>query len=247
MNNKINILGVNIDNLSFNDTFNKAKQLLESNETDLIFTPNPEIIMLAQNDENFRNILNSASICTPDGIGVVYGAKILKTPLVERVAGFDLATSLIGHAAESGKSIFLFGAAPNIAETAAEKLREKYPNLKITGTRNGYFTENETDEIVNQISNSNADILFACLGAPKQEKWLYDNRDKLNVKLALGLGGALDVFAGNVKRAPKIFIKLNLEWFYRLLKQPTRIKRFMALPKFIITVRKARCSRRAGD
>ncbi|MCL2837484.1 MAG: WecB/TagA/CpsF family glycosyltransferase [Oscillospiraceae bacterium] len=240
MNNKINILGVNIDNLSFNDTFEKAKSLIETNETDMIFTPNPEIIMLARNDETFENILNSASICTPDGIGVVYGAKILKTPLVERVAGFDLATALIEYASQAGKSIFLFGAAPNIADTAAEKLIEKHSTLKIAGTRNGYFKDEETPEIIEQINQSNADILFACLGAPKQEKWIYENRDKLNVKLALGLGGALDVFAGNVKRAPKIFIKLNLEWFYRLLKQPSRIGRFMALPKFMITVMRSK-------
>jgi len=240
MNNKINILGVNIDNLSFNQTFEKAKTLLETDGADMIFTPNPEIIMLARNDESFKNILNSASICTPDGIGVVYGAKILKTPLVERVAGFDIATALIEYAAETNKSIFLFGAAPNVAETAAEKLTEKYPTLKIAGTRDGYFKDDEVSAIVEHINASNADILFVCLGAPKQEKWIYSNRDKLNVKLALGLGGALDVFAGNVKRAPKIFIKLNLEWFYRLLKQPSRIGRFMALPKFILTVWKCR-------
>jgi len=240
MNNKINILGVNIDNLSFNDTFEKSKLLLETNETDMIFTPNPEIIMLARNDENFKNILNSASICTPDGIGVVYGAKILKTPLVERVAGFDLATTLIEYAPQAGKSIFLFGAAPSVADTAAKKLVEKHSTLKIAGTRNGYFKDEETPEIIEQINQSNADILFVCLGAPKQEKWIFDNRDKLNVKLALGLGGALDVFAGNVKRAPKIFIKLNLEWFYRLLKQPSRIGRFMALPKFMITVMRSK-------
>jgi len=240
MNNKINILGVNIDNLSFKETFDKSKTLIEIDGLDMIFTPNPEIIMLAQTDEYFKDVLNSASICTPDGIGVVYGAKILKTPLVERVAGFDLASSLIEFAAETGKSIFLFGAAPNVAEAAAENLIEKYPTLKISGTRNGYFNDEETAEIVEQINESKADILFVCLGAPKQEKWIFDNRGELNVKLALGLGGALDVFAGTAKRAPKIFIKLNLEWFYRLLKQPSRIGRFTALPKFIITVIRSR-------
>jgi N-acetylglucosaminyldiphosphoundecaprenol N-acetyl-beta-D-mannosaminyltransferase len=236
MNNKINILGVNIDNLTFSATLEKAKSLTEASELDTIFTPNPEIIMLARKDEHFKNILNSASICTADGIGVVYGAKILKTPLPERVAGFDLGSALIEYAAQTKKSTFFFGAAPGVAEIAAEKLIEKYPNLKIAGTRNGYFKDEETPEIIEQINESCADILFVCLGAPRQEKWIYENRDKLNVKLALGLGGSLDVFAGVAKRAPKIFIKLNLEWFYRLLKQPSRIGRFMALPKFLITV-----------
>ena len=240
MNNKISILGVNIDNLNFSDTLDKAKSLIETSELDMIFTPNPEIIMIAHNDDNFKSILNSASICTPDGIGVVYCAKILKTPLQERVAGFDLSSALIEYAAETEKSLFLFGAAPNVADIAAQNLIEKYPTLKIAGTRNGYFTEDETSEIIGQINASNADILFVCLGAPKQEKWIYENRDKLNVKLALGLGGALDVFAGTAKRAPKIFIKLNLEWFYRLIKQPSRIGRYAALPKFIITVMRSR-------
>jgi len=238
MNEKVNILGVNVDNLTFSDTLEKTKELIDTSNIDMIFTPNPEIIMHAHKDEDFKNILNSASICTADGIGVVKAAKKIGTPLPERVAGFDLATSLIEYSAEMGKSIFLFGAAPNVADTAAKKLCEKHPNLKIAGTRNGYFKDDDTPEIVEQINNSNADILFVCLGAPKQEKWIYNNRDKLNVKLALGLGGALDVFAGIAKRAPKIFIKLNLEWFYRLLKNPSRIGRFMALPKFIITVKK---------
>ena len=238
MNNKVNVLGVNIDNLTFSDTLKKAKLLIDTSEFDMIFTPNPEIIMHAYKDEEFKGILNSASICTADGIGVVKAAAMLKTPLPERVAGFDLATSIIEYSAEVGKSIFLFGAAPNVAETAAIKLTEKYSNLKIAGIRDGYFKDEETPKIVEQINNSNADILFVCLGAPKQEKWIYANCDKLNVKLALGLGGALDVFAGVAKRAPKIFIKLNLEWFYRLLKNPSRIGRFMALPKFINIVKR---------
>ena len=237
-NSKVNILGVNIDNLTFSKTLEKAKSLTESPELDTIFTPNPEIIMLARNDDEFKNILNSASICTADGIGVVKAAKKLGTSLPERVAGFDLGSALIEYAAQTDKSLFFFGAAPTVADTAAAKLIEKHPTLKIAGTCNGYFKPQETPEIIEQINASNADILFVCLGAPKQEKWIYENRGKLKVRLALGLGGSLDVFAGNTKRAPKIFIKLNLEWFYRLLKHPSRIGRFMALPKFMLVVNK---------
>jgi len=238
MNNKVSILGVKIDSMTFNQTFEKTKSLLETDNVDMIFTPNPEIIMHAHRDEEFKNILNTASICTADGIGVVKAANILNTPLPERVAGFDLASLIIEYASETGKSIFFFGAAPNVADAAKKRLTEKYPSLKIAGTRNGYFTNDDTPEIIEQINQSRADVLFVCLGAPKQEKWICNNRDKLNVKLALGLGGALDVFAGVTKRAPKIFINLNLEWFYRLLKNPSRIGRFMALPKFIVTVKK---------
>ena len=125
-----------------------------------------------------------------------------------------------------------------MAEDAAKKLSDMHPGLKIAGTRDGYFKEEDEEEIVAQINQSGADFLMVCLGAPKQEKWIYKHRDKLNVKLCIGAGGSLDVIAGNVKRAPKIFIKLNLEWFYRFCKQPSRIGRFVALPKFIITVMK---------
>ena len=135
--------------------------------------------------------------------------------------------------------MFLFGGGKKteerdaVSNIAARKLREKYPDINIVGTRDGYFTDDDVDGIVDEINNSGAKILFVCLGAPKQEKWIYDNRDKLKVNFAAGLGGTLDVFAGVAKRAPKFFLKTNLEWFYRLLCMPTRIGRMMKLPKFL--------------
>ena len=134
--------------------------------------------------------------------------------------------------------MFLFGSKPGVAETAKAKMEEKYPGIRVVGTRNGYFKPEDNAEIVEQINESGADLLLVCLGAPKQEKWIAENRDKLKVKLCMGVGGTLDVFAGTSKRAPEIFIKLNLEWLYRGLKQPSRLIRFVALPKFMIEVMK---------
>lgn len=236
MRNTVNILGVNIDNITAAAALDKAEKLVKSDGVSVIYTPNPEIVMAAYEDVEFCKVLNDADMCVPDGIGVVYGSRIIKEPLPERVAGFDLSMGLIGRMAKFGGSVFLFGSKPGVAEKAAEKLKQNNPGIKIAGTRNGYFSDNDESEIVNEINASGADLLMVCLGAPKQEKWISKYRDKLNVKLCIGAGGSLDVLAGTVKRAPKIFIKLNLEWFYRFCKQPSRIGRFAALPKFIITV-----------
>ncbi len=234
----VNILGVNIDKITAADALDRAEELVKSPGVSAIYTPNPEIVMAAYEDKEFLNILNQADMCTPDGIGVVYGSRIIGDPVPERVAGFDLACGLLDRIRKTGESVFLFGSKPGVAEIAAESLKEKYPGLLIAGTHDGYFKEEDVPEIVEQINNSGASLLFVCLGAPKQEKWIAANRGKLKVNLCMGIGGALDVFAGTVKRAPDIFIKLNLEWFYRMCKQPSRFIRCLALPKFILTVKK---------
>ena len=150
-----------------------------------------------------------------------------------------LGLNLLYEAVKKDAGLFLFGAKPGVADTAAQKLKEKVPGLKISGTRDGYFKPEDTDDIVKQINDSGAKILWVCLGAPKQEKWMSDNRDKLNV----GLGGSIDLYAGNVKRAPKIFIKLGCEWLYRLLKEPKRLGRMMNIPK-VLRIAKKEAKRR---
>ena len=236
MRDTIDVLGVKVDRITFDDALVRAESLLESDGVSAIFTPNPEIIMAATEDEDFRNILNSADLCTADGIGVVYGARILKTPVPERVAGFDLTCALLGKMSKTDKGVFLFAAKPTVAEIAKENIEKKYPGIKVVGTRDGYFKAEDEAEIVREINESGADLLLVCLGAPKQEKWIAAHRSELKVKLCMGVGGTLDVFAGTAKRAPKIFIKLNLEWLYRFIKNPSRIGRFAALPKFMWTV-----------
>ncbi len=236
--NKVNVLGVNVDKVTFDEALDIAEGLVKAEGVSVIFTPNPEIIMCAREDEELRSVLNSADLCTADGIGVVYGARILGEPVPERVAGFDLTCRLLEKLSTTGDGVFLFGAKPGVAERAKANLEERYPQIVISGTRNGYFKPEDEEEIVKEINESGAKVLLVCLGAPKQEKWIAKHKTKLRVNLCLGVGGTLDVLAGEAKRAPEIFIKLNLEWAYRILKNPSRIGRFMALPKFVIEVLK---------
>lgn len=236
MENKVEILGVNIDKLTIDEASEKIYSFIENGGRHYVFTPNSEIIMAAHRDGEFKKILNSADILTADGIGVVYASKFLKNPIPERAAGFDTAMSLLKKMDSGKNKLYLFGAKPGVAERAADKIKKMHPGIVISGCADGYFDEAKEKEIIADINEKKPDVLFVCLGFPKQEKWIYNHRDDLNVKVMMGLGGSLNVIAGEAKRAPKIFQKLNIEWFYRLCKEPWRIGRMMDLPKFAATV-----------
>ena len=236
MDNKVDILGVRVDKVNIDQAVDKIFLMLDENKPHTVFTPNSEIILMGYKDKEFCDILNSSDLLTADGIGVVYASKILKNPIEERAAGYDIACRLIEKISESGHSLYLFGGKPGIAEMAKKNLEEEYPFLRIVGTRNGYFKDEDNEEIINDINRSGADIVFVCLGAPKQEKWIYDNKDKMRARVFMGIGGSLDVFAGTVERAPEFWCKTGLEWLYRLIKEPWRFKRMLALPKFGFTV-----------
>lgn len=230
---KINVRGINFDSVTLPEACENAMKMVSSGEFHAVFTPNSEIVQLCCEESGMADLINSADMIIPDGAGVVLASKILGKPLKKgKVAGVDLGSEIARLAAEKEIGVYLFGGKPGVAESAAKNMKEKYPGLIISGTSDGYFSDDTG--IIEKINMSGAKILYVCLGVPKQEKWIYENRKKLNVSLALGLGGSLDVYAGNVKRAPKIFISLGLEWFYRLIKEPKRIGRMMKLPKFII-------------
>lgn len=237
MSNFVDILGVRIDRVDMQGAFEKAISFLDKNKPSAIYTPNSEIIYMARNDEEFKKVLNSSSLNTADGIGVVYASRILKEPISERVPGYDLAVKLLPYMNENKLKLFLFGGKEGIAKKAKENILADYPDIDICGTENGYF--DSSDEIIKKINDAKPNFVFVCLGAPKQEKWIYDNKEKLDCKVLMGIGGSLDVFAKEAKRAPKFFIKLNIEWLYRLIKNPSRIGRMMALPKFALAVIKA--------
>ncbi|MBP3888669.1 MAG: WecB/TagA/CpsF family glycosyltransferase [Cellulosilyticum sp.] len=233
----VDVLGVSISNVTMAEATQKVREFVKSDSFHSIYTPNPEIVMLAKQDPEFHQILEEADLVVPDGIGVVIASKIKKNPLPERVAGYDLVQNTMKDAVKEGYKYYFFGSKPGTSEAAAEKMRETYPGIQIVGTRNGYFKPEDEAEIIADINNSGANILLVALGAPKQEKWIEANKHLMpNVRVAVGVGGSLDVMSGNVKRAPETFQKLGLEWFYRLLKEPTRFKRMLVLPKFLVKV-----------
>ena len=232
----INILGVNVSKLNMNEAVKKASELLETDGLSMIFTPNSEIILYASNNPEYTKILNQADMIVPDGIGVVYGARILGEKLEERVAGFDLVVKLFDVMAQKKQSVYLLGAKPGVAEQAAENLLTKYPGLKIAGTHDGYFKDEDDESVIASINEAAPDFLMVCVGFPRQENWIYKYKDKINAKLAIGAGGCIDVFAGNVQRAPEFYCNHGIEWLYRLIKQPSRFIRMLALPKFGLKV-----------
>lgn len=240
----ISIFGVKIDKLTKVEVLKKIESYLKENTTRTIYTPNTEIVMEAKKNEKLKNILNDGDIVIPDGIGLIYAAKIKKKCLPERVTGCDVSFEILEMANENGYSIFLLGGEEGVAKEAGEKILESYPNIRLAGTQNGYFKgahigcsgHDEEKKIVEDINASKADILFVGLGAPKQEIWIDSNKSSLNCKLIIGNGGTVDILACRVERAPEIYQKLGLEWFYRLMKDPKRIKRQMVIPLFIFTI-----------
>ncbi|MGI5879629.1 MAG: WecB/TagA/CpsF family glycosyltransferase [Syntrophomonadaceae bacterium] len=234
------ILGCRIDNLDMQQTVDKVESLINSDTAAQIITLNAEILYHAYYDHELRELINRADLVTPDGIGIVWASRKLGQPVKERVTGIDLLQNLCSRAADKGWPIYLLGAAPGVAQTAAENLTQRYPGLKICGIRHGYFGPEDHEQIRADIINSNPALLFAGLGAPKQEYWIRDNLPRLETKVCMGVGGSFDVLSGIKQRAPDWIIKLNLEWLYRLMAEPSRLKRQTVLPRFIWLVLKTK-------
>ncbi len=231
---RIDVLGVGFDNVTLEEAVAQAMDIIQQETAQYVVTPNPEIVEICREDPKAKDVVNGAALVLPDGIGIIKGAAILKTPLKGRVPGIEFGQALMAELAKTGKTLYLLGGKPGVAEMAKEKLCQTYPGLCIVGTQDGYFKDD--DKVVNQIAQSGADVVFVCLGAPKQEFWMARNGAATNAHLLCGLGGSLDVFAGVVERAPVWFQKAGLEWFYRLCKEPRRIGRMMKLPLFLVHV-----------
>lgn len=231
---KVDVMGVRFDNVTMDEALKRAEEILSRGEACYCVTPNPEIVYEAMQDPAFCSLLNGAALVLPDGVGVLLGARILGTPLREKVTGVDFAARLMPVLASKGKRLYLLGGKPGVAELAAQKMRERHPALQICGTADGYFQEEAP--VVQRIREAAPDVLFVCLGSPKQEYFMKAHRDELGAAMMIGLGGSLDAFAGTVKRAPAWVGRIGMEWFYRLVREPRRFKRMLRLPKFVFAV-----------
>jgi len=228
------ILGCKVDLVNLNQAVGEVAALLNTREKAAqIITVNAEILYEASKNPELTEVINSAHMVTPDGIGVVWAATQLGGNPQGRVTGIELLEALCQEGARQGWRMFFFGAAPGVAEQAADKLSSRYPGLLIAGTIHGYFSPEGEGDIIAAIKSAAPDILFVGLGAPRQEYWISQHKEELDVPVCIGIGGSFDVLSGLKKRAPELMIKLNLEWFYRLASEPSRIKRQMALPKFV--------------
>lgn len=233
---KVNVLGVGFDDISMDSAVETGMELIAKRSGAYAVTPNPEIIMAAQTDRRLLSALEGAAVTLADGIGVVKAAEILGRPIENgKLPGIDFALALMKRLGQAGGSVFLFGARPGIAERAAAELCKLCPGLRPVGTADGYFTDD--GPIKEAIAAAAPDLLLVCLGCPKQEYWMAENGGALPVGLMAGLGGSLDVWAGEVRRAPEGWRRLGLEWLYRLIREPSRLGRVLALPRFLRIVR----------
>lgn len=237
----IKILGVNIDRVNLEQAVERVRELISiQSQSSLIVTPNSEMLAMASEDKQLTDILNSADLATPDGIGVVIASKILGKPLEERVAGFDLITELFQEFAEEEINFYFLGGKPGIVDQAVLNLKDKYSNLNISGCHHGYLDRESQEQVITEINNKDIDLLLVGMGVPLQEKFLDNNLKKIRVGAAITVGGSFDVLAGEVNRAPLWMQKAALEWFYRLLQEPSRFGRMLTLPKFIFLVIKSK-------
>jgi len=197
---------------------------------------NPEICVAARKNKELFDAVSDCSLGIPDGVGIVIASKLKRGNIKERVTGIDFMLKLVAMSADLGFSVFLLGAAPDVAEAAAKELKEKYPGLLVAGTHHGYFKEYEEEGIANIIRDSGADIVFVGLGSPRQELFIRKWGETTNAKVLMAVGGSFDVISGNLTRAPEVWQRLNVEWLYRALKQPKRAMRLLKLPLFLALV-----------
>lgn len=241
---KISIMGVRVDNKSMDEMLSIVVDKINKNQQYVIYTPNTEIIMMCQDDKEFLEYMNKSDANVPDGIGLVYASKIKNKPLKGKLAGFDLSIKLLELAQEKKLKLYIVGGKPGVADKAIENIKTKYPNIEIVGSHHGYFkgahlglkAHEEELIVIDEINKSKPHILFVGFGAKKQEQWIEANRQNVKANIIIGNGGTIDVLSGAVKRAPDIYVKLGLEWLYRLMKEPQRIKRQLAIPVFIARV-----------
>ena len=238
MRNIVKILGINIDNVSIDETGEITKKLIESSNKSckVIVAPNTEFIMMAQKDKEFYNLLNSAELATPDSVGVSIAGKLQKKPFKQRIPGQAYFRKVLEVGEKEGWTFYFLGGKGDVPYLAMENVKKYYPDVKIVGYHEGYFDKDSEQDVINEINNLKPNVLFVAMGAPLQEKWIYKHKNELKVDVAAGQGGTFDYESGKIKRAPKVFQKLGIEWFWRLILQPTRIVRMLVLPVYLLKI-----------
>lgn len=234
---KIDILSIPICNVTMEEAVSFAFKCIDEGKAASIATANAEMVMRAQSDDELKDILQHADLVTPDGAGVLWAAEQQHMQFKERVTGVDLACSLLKEAAARQTAVYFFGGAEGIAAKAAENIQQQIGKLNMVGTHSGFFSVDEEQEIIEKIRSGGTRILLVALGVPKQEKWIRDHLYELGPCICMGVGGTFDVLSGKSERAPKWMQQHRLEWLYRLLKEPTRFKRMLALPRFVAAVK----------
>lgn len=234
------ILGVPVDNITGEEALARIEAFIESGRPHQVVTVNPEFVVAAQSDANFFQVLKEADLSLPDGAGLLWAARFLGTPLSARLAGVDIVRRIASLAARRGYWLFLLGAAEGVAEATAMRLGEENPGLKIAGTYAGSPDPKEEEEIIEMIRAARPHLLLVAYGAPQQDLWIHRHLGRLGVPVAMGVGGAFDFISGKAKRAPRWMQRWGLEWLHRLLHEPWRWRRMLALPKFAWLVIRSR-------
>lgn len=242
---RVQILSIAVDAVTMAEAVERCLGFIDAGGPHLVVTPNAEIADRAGRDPELAAIINGADLVVPDGIGVVFASRILGDPVPEKVGGADLATALLKALDARGRGrVFLLGTRPEIVAEAARRIQAQYPGLTVAGCRDGFFRPEEEPEIVEQIRQARADVLFVALGSPKQERWLHLHLPKLGVPLGMGVGGTIDVWAGAVPRAPEWMLRANLEWLYRIVRLRRLRRSLPPLVRFALAVLRARMGRR---
>lgn len=225
----------------FNEDKNNLMKYIENYEKVNIISGNPEVLLNGMNNDKLKESFNSeTSLIIPDGIGTVLASKIVKNPVKEKIAGIDVVKEILIKAEKENKSIYLLGAEEEVLVKCRENIKKQYPNLNIAGSHNGFFDLDNCEDIIEDIKSKEIYAIFVAMGSPRQEIFIDKILSDTNIKIFMGVGGVFDVFAGKVNRAPEWMISLGLEWLYRTIKEPFRIKRLGAIPKFLIQVVKYR-------